>query len=130
MIHCLLSLWECSDVPEHSQSEQFNLMLKFFVRYFSFKIPQFSFVLSFLNHNSRTRIFVKILFLEKVKKKHWQFCTEVKKYIQMDQIFARTLKTLLCDFLSPPSQAHLNFFLKNWDPSLFLFYDVKIHGGK
>ena len=50
----------------------------------------------------------------------------------MNKIFAKTLETLFLghfwDFLSPSSQAHLNFLFKNWDLSLFLLYYIKLHG--
>ena len=45
----------------------------------------------------------------------------------MDKIFARTLKTLLWEFLNPPSQADLKFFPTNWDQT-FLLYDEKLYG--
>ena len=45
----------------------------------------------------------------------------------MDKIFAKTLKTLLWDFLSPPSQADLKFFWKA-GIKLFLHYDEKRYG--
>ena len=48
----------------------------------------------------------------------------------MDKIFAKALKTLLWDFLSPPSQDDLKFFFTNGDPSLFLLADVKFYGEK
>ena len=46
----------------------------------------------------------------------------------MDKIFAKTAKTLLYGLVSPPSPSKL--ICKNWDPSLFLLYDVKLHGKK
>ena len=52
----------------------------------------------------------------------------------MNKTFAKTLETLflghLWDFLNSPSQVYLNFFFKNWDPLLFLLYDVKLYGKK
>ena len=45
----------------------------------------------------------------------------------MDTIFVKTLTTLLWDFLNPPSQANLNFFLKT---GIHHFYDVKLYGEK
>ena len=42
--------------------------IKFFVRYCSLKNPVFWFVLRFPDHNSRTRFFAIMLFLQKVKK--------------------------------------------------------------
>ena len=49
----------------------------------------------------------------------------------MDKIFAKTLKNLynLRTFKpSKPSPSELIF--KNWNPSLILLYDVKLHGKK
>ena len=46
----------------------------------------------------------------------------------MDKIFTKTVKTLLYGLLSPPSPS--NFICKNWDPAVFLLYDVKLHGTK
>ena len=52
----------------------------------------------------------------------------------MNKIFAKTLETLFLghswDFLSPPRQAYLKFFFKNWDPLLFLLYDITLYGKK
>ena len=44
----------------------------------------------------------------------------------MDKIFAKTLKTLLWDFLSPPSQTDLKF-LSKIGIKLFLLYDEKLY---
>ena len=46
----------------------------------------------------------------------------------MDKIFTKTVKTLLYGLLSPPSPSKL--ICKNWDPAVFLLYDVKLHGTK
>ena len=52
----------------------------------------------------------------------------------MNKIFAKNLERLFLDhfldFLRPSSQAYLNFFIRNWDPSLLLLSDVKLYGKK
>ena len=86
--HYLLSLWACSDMPEHTLLKQPNNVkcffgpliitknstsyVKFFVRYCGLKNPAFWFVLRFLDHNSRAR-FANMFFLKKSTKKHWHF---------------------------------------------------------
>ena len=49
----------------------------------------------------------------------------------MDKIFAQTLKTLYNLRTFKPSKPSLSdLIFKKWDPSLFLLYDVKLHGRK
>ena len=48
----------------------------------------------------------------------------------MDQIFAKTLKNLTLGTFKPSRPSPSELIFKNWDPSLFLIYDVKLHGKK
>ena len=81
--HYLLSFWACRGMSDHTHLKQpTNICcfhgplvtsknsasyLNLFVRYSSLKNPAFWLVQRFLDHNSRTRFFPKILFLQKVK---------------------------------------------------------------
>ena len=44
----------------------------------------------------------------------------------MDKIFAKTLKNLTLGTFKPSKPSPSELIFKNWDPSLFLLYDVKI----
>ena len=48
----------------------------------------------------------------------------------MDTIFAKSLKTLLFGLFKPCKSNPSNLIFQNWDPSLFLLYDVKLYGKK
>ena len=57
-------------------------------------------------------------------------CAEVRKHIKMDKIFTKTLKNLTLGTFKPSKPSPSELIFKNWDPSLFLLYDVKLHGKK
>ena len=102
-------------VTSKSQISHLNLLLG----YSKLKNPAFWLALRFLDHNSRTRFFPTMLFLEKVKKPLTLLCWGKKNiYIWVDKIFAKTLKTFLG--LLEPSEPIWNF-LKNRYPSLSYF---------
>ena len=81
LTHYFLSLWAYSGKPKHSHLKQPTYIwfflgplvisknstshLKFFVRYCSLKNPAIWFFFRFLDHNSRTRFFANLLFLQK-----------------------------------------------------------------
>ena len=48
----------------------------------------------------------------------------------MDRIFAKTLKNLTLGTFKPSKPSPSERIFKNWDPLLFLLYDVKLHGKK
>ena len=48
----------------------------------------------------------------------------------MDTIFAKSLKTLLFGLFKLCKSSPSNLIFQNWDPSLFLLYDVKLYGKK
>ena len=84
LTHYFLSLWAYSGKPKHSHLKQPTYIwfflgplvisknstshLKFFVRYCSLKNPAIWFFFRFLDHNSRTRFFANLLFLQKAQK--------------------------------------------------------------
>ena len=45
-------------------------------------------------------------------------------------LFEALIKNLILGAFKPSKPSPSKFICKNWDPSLFLFYDLKIHGKK
>ena len=46
----------------------------------------------------------------------------------MAKIFAKTLENLTLGTFKPSKSSPSELIFKNWDPSLFLLHDVKLHG--
>ena len=77
--------------------------------------------------------------------RHPQFITPTHSWHKTDSLFVVTLgmfrhawahlfealiKNLILGAFKPSKPSPSKFICKNWDPSLFLFYDLKIHGKK
>ena len=97
--------------------------LNLFARYSSLKNPAFWLVLTFLDHNSRTKFFPNNLLLQKVKRSltlsYWSktaYASEwIRSFYNPKNVFFWTFWSLW---------AHLNFFFKNQGLPLSFLYDV------
>ena len=91
-----------------------NSYLNSFVRYWSLKNPAVWLVKRFLHHNSRTRFFPGMMFVQKLKRPLVPSYWSKKKHIRMDKIFFKILKTSLLGYFRTfwALLAWLNLFCK------------------
>ena len=125
-------LWACPAMPNNTYLKQpsniccfhgplvtcknSNSYLNVFVRYSSLKNPAFWLALRFLGHHSRTRFFPK-------HEKPLTLSYRSKKaYISEWIRFWQNPKNLILGLFEPSEP--IRTFFKNWNPSLFLLYDV------
>ena len=106
--------------------QKFNFIPQVFCEILWFKE---SCILRFLDRNSRTRFLQTCCFGKKYKKNIGTSCWSKKAYLN-GQDFCPNPKNLVLGTFKPSKPSPSKLICKNWDPSLFSLYDVKLHGKK